>query len=123
MPLLTLVTGGLLIAVGLLIGLTSDSSSLTRFIPAFIGLPILIAGMVSVSGTFRKHAIHAALLIALLGVLGAGARIPAVFSDGTPAALTAHVLLVLICGAYIALGVRSFIRARRERKAAPAATA
>lgn len=121
MPLLTLVAGSLLIAVGILIGLAVDSDSITRFIPAFVGLPILICGLVAMSREFRKHAVHAALVIALLGAVASGIRIPTTFSNGSGAALTSQVLMCLICLGYVILGVRSFIRARRERHTAAAA--
>ena len=72
MPRTALIFGGLLVAlgvVGFVIG-GLDWSTKTALIPAVAGLPILILGYVGTLGdTARKHAMHVALLVALLGAL------------------------------------------------------
>ena len=68
------------------------------------------------------HVMHAALLIGLLALLGTARsllKLPAAF-DGTaerPAAVFAQAATAVLSVVYLALGVRSFIAARRARAA------
>jgi hypothetical protein len=124
MPLITTATGLLLIAEGLIIGFGfSESSSPTRLIPAFVGLPILIAGLLAFKPAFRAHAIHAALLIALLGALASAFRLPSAMTseNGTRVGLVSMLLLFVTCVGYLLVCIRSFIGARRKRRELPAA--
>lgn len=90
--------------------------SLTAFIPSFFGLGMLICGLFSLKTAWRKHAMHAALLIALLGAIGAGARVGKVLEN--PVALGAHVAMIALCLLFIVLGINSFIKARKAWDAA-----
>ena len=112
----TIVFGLLLTLLGLGGYVLSGTSSVTALIPAFFGLPLLLLGFVARSESIRKHAMHAAAALALLGWAGAvfslmrtptGPRSPAaVFSQGA---------MVLLTAIFVALCVRSFIAARRAR--------
>ena len=68
MPLLTRITGSLLMAVGLLGFLYSFA--ITAFIPLFIGVPLLGCGLIGRDGDLRRHFMHAAAMLSLMGVLG-----------------------------------------------------
>ena len=115
---MTLLTGGLLIAVGLIIGLASDSDSLTRFIPAVFGVPFALLGLLAIfNGRARKHAIHAALALALiLAVLAGYKALGSLGAEGAQLKLASQGATVVICLIYVALGVQSFRAARRRRK-------
>jgi FtsH-binding integral membrane protein len=126
MPAITILIGMMLILVGL--GgygwAVVDSqrgggpASFTALIPSIIGLIITIAGGIATNEKLRKHAMHAAVLVALLGFLAvAGRLIPALFS-GKPMngiAFGSQALTAILCGLLVALGVNSFIQARRKR--------
>ena len=94
--------------------------SLTALIPAAFGLVIALAGLMARDERKRKHAMHAAVVVALLGFLGTLRgllRIGGVF-DGTaarPAAVIAQTIMAVLTLGYIAMAVRSFVRARATR--------
>ncbi|MEM9172343.1 MAG: hypothetical protein AAGA84_06520 [Pseudomonadota bacterium] len=115
MPLVTILVALFLIILGVGSWLEAGQSSVTALIPAFFGLPLLLAGVIARKDTLRKHAMHAAAAIALLGALGAlGRGVPAALADdslrlATIVQLTMGITLVV----FIVLCVRSFIAARK----------
>ncbi|MEM8495630.1 MAG: hypothetical protein AAF663_09625 [Planctomycetota bacterium] len=129
MPIVTLVAGVALIAAGLGLGLISgpaeaDASFMakySKFIPAVFGVLIGVCGLVAFKPSARKHAIHVALVFALLGILGGAGRIPKTLEGGSAIALASQLSLLLICAGYLAAGIKSFIAARKARKQLKAA--
>ncbi len=102
-------------------------TSPTALIPAFFGLPIMFCGTISfLSEEVRKHAMHAAAGIALIGgilALGRGLmKISALFGDDPVAQRSTTIILTMgfLCLAYVLLSVNSFIAARKAREAAEA---
>ena len=109
----------IVLAVGFYLG--TGAKSLTALIPAGIGLPIAICGGLAFKENLRKHAVHAALVFALLGVIGMLMRLPKLLSGDAKATVVAATLLMGgICIIFIVLGIKSFRNARRERAAASA---
>ena len=112
-------TGVLLIVLSLGFAFAGGQFHPTAMIPGVIGLLILICGLLARNEDKRKHAMHAALALALLGVLGSlrGApQWPALLS-GQPVTSNAplqQLLLMIICGVFLILGINSFIAARRK---------
>lgn len=123
MPTITIAVAALLIALGL-VGyfLSAAANPVTALIPAFVGVPLLICGLVGLrGGTARKHAMHAAAMLALLGALApAGRLIMAAVRGTAPSGLLAVSLIgmLVLCGALLALCIKSFKDARRAREAA-----
>jgi hypothetical protein len=79
----------------------------------------VILALVAKNESARKHAMHAAVALGLLGLLGTlGRLVPALAAGelGRPAVLAQLVMSVLLI-IYVALGVKSFIDARRARLA------
>jgi hypothetical protein len=124
MPIATIIIAVLLIALGVGAKLLSDSPSLTVLIPAALGLLLLIAGLLALKQGMRKHAMHGAAMLALLGIagsVGALAQLPALLGGGEvqrPLAVGARSLTFLLCAVLLVLAVRSFIVARRARGSA-----
>lgn len=119
MPFVTRVVGALLVVLGLVGYLATGRTSATALIPAFFGVVFLVIAMIARKAEARKHAMHAAVALALVGLVGTLARIvPAVSAGlvGRPAVL-AQIAMALVLVVYVALGVRSFIDARRARQA------
>jgi hypothetical protein len=120
MPQITLVVGSLLILIGVGFYIGTGATSVTALIPAFLGIPMAVAGLLAQREGLRKHAMHAAVLIALLGVLGSARglfSLPALLAGaevGRPAAVVAQSLTALLCIVLVGLGVRSFVQARRS---------
>lgn len=125
-PRLTIVFGLILIALALVgyFGAPEEGRSPTALIPAGVGVPMLVCGALALKDRLRMHAMHVAVLLALLGALAAGGRglmkVGTLFSDEPDAnrRATSFVLLMAgICLVYVALGVRSFVAARKARQA------
>lgn len=122
MTKLTLAIGALLTVTGVVAYVATGAVSLTAMIPSAFGVLLLVAGFLARHEKFHRHAIHGALVVALLGALGSlmnVVKVGALF-DGTaerPGAIIASLILFLACAVYVAFGVRSFIEARRARTA------
>jgi uncharacterized membrane protein HdeD (DUF308 family) len=98
--------------------------SITALIPAWVGVILLLAGLVAMNESFRKHAMHLAVLIGLLGFLagaGRGAMGLSKMVSGDPnlnyRSMTFVWLMALLCGLFVILCVNSFIQARKRRSA------
>ena len=116
--------GVALILVGVIGYVASNFVSVTALIPAFIGIIIALMGLIAQSKeNLRMHAMHVAVLIGLLGLIGTSVRwIPSLISsvsNGTvksPIAFTSLTLTALLCLVFVILCVKSFIDARRNRE-------
>lgn len=127
MAIPTLIAGILLIAVGV-IGYASQDpahASPTALIPAGFGVALAACGGLAFDARLRKHAMHAASVLALLGGLGAPYPIIKRLSKGTdvkftePAVISAT-LTTFICFTLLGLCINSFISIRKKRRAAAA---
>ncbi|MEX2356073.1 MAG: hypothetical protein WD535_03460 [Thermaerobacterales bacterium] len=111
--------GILLILVGLIGYFGTGTTSITALIPAFLGLPIAVLGKVAENERLRKHAMHGAVLIALLGLIGSIGglfALPGYLAGATaerPVALLSEAATAIITLVFIVASVRSFIQARR----------
>jgi hypothetical protein len=112
--------GAALIVVGVGAWLLAGGigASPTALLPALLGLVILVLGLLAGREPLHRHAIHGALVVALLGFLGTLSRALTVFTRPGDAGLAgwASLITAVLCLVYVALGVRSFIAARRTRE-------
>jgi hypothetical protein len=122
MPRITVIFSLIYIALGLGGYFLTGAVHTTALIPAIIGVVLLVLGLLGSKEKLRMHVMHAALLIGLLALLGTASsllKLPAAF-DGTaarPEAVFAQAATAVLSVVYLALGVRSFIAARRARTA------
>ena len=98
----------------------TGSTHKTALIPCIFGVLFLIFGLLARKDNLRKHAMHAAVLVALLALLGTAkalAYLPDLFrgTSEKPAAVITQSLNAGLSILYIFLAVRSFIQARRAR--------
>lgn len=114
--------GTVLIVLGILGYFGSGTSSITAMIPAFFGLPIVVLGFVArAREAWRKHAMHGAIGLALLGFLGSAggvidmSRLLLGGQVDRPTAALVQGTMAIVCAVLIILGVKSFIDARRAR--------
>lgn len=119
MPSTSIFCGALLILIGLIgygYGLTTANASLTALIPAAFGLLLVIFGLIAQSKeNLRKHLMHAAVLVALLGFLASAGRLVSKLSQITLSmAYVSQILMAVICLAFVILSVKSFINARKN---------
>jgi len=116
-PSTTRLFGLILIVLGIASYVLTDRTSVTALIPALFGAVLVICALVARNEAARKHAMHAAVAVGLVGALASLARgIPAALNGGAsrPAVLSQLVMGVLLL-IYVALGVQSFIAARKAR--------
>jgi uncharacterized membrane protein len=120
-PSLTIALGAALIAIGLAGYFLTGGVSLTALIPAAFGVLLALIGQLARNDRRRKHAMHAAVLVALLGFAGSVRgllQIGSVF-DGTaarPAAVVSQTIMAVLTLGYLVLAVRSFVKARASRR-------
>jgi len=118
MPKTTLIFAFLLIALG--VGAFGISSSRTALLPAYVGVALgLFAGLALLFEGARKHLMHVAALVALLGALAPAAALAIRAAKMSPLALSVNLGMLLLSAALLALMVRSFIAVRRAGSAAP----
>ena len=125
----TIVCGTLLVAVGLVGYAQQDPNpetgqvSVTALIPAFVGGVLILCGALAFRDKLRKHVMHFAAIIGLLGAIGGFMPLQRQLKNsGTidfmkPSAISGE-LMILICAVFVGLCVKSFIEARKARKAA-----
>lgn len=118
MPTTTRLVGIVLMIIGLGSYWLTGRTSVTALIPAFFGVVFVLLAYVARNEAARKHAMHVAVAIGLLGVLGTlGRAIPEVLKgELTRPAVIAQIVTGLVLAYYVFLGVQSFRAARRARK-------
>jgi hypothetical protein len=117
----SIIFGLLLTILGCYGFFTTGMQHPTALIPAGVGLALVVCGVVARKESLRKHAMHAAAAIALLGFFaGAGRFLYNLFTGAevTSTAGLSTVTMAALCGVFVGLCVKSFIEARRRRKAA-----
>ena len=120
MPFTSIICGVLLILVGILgyaYGMSTGHASPTALIPAIFGLVLALLGIVSrMKDDLRKHLMHAAAAIALIGfILTAGRLVMNLGNLTLSAAFLSQLAMALICLIFVVLAVKSFSDARRNR--------
>ncbi len=113
------VYGIFLVLWGLLISVLTGSVSFTSWIPSLIGVPILLMGLLSrIKPDRTKLWMHVAALFGVIAFLGGIDFFRSWVSSGQPfEPLAAGIskLMLLVTGAcFTAIGVRSFMWARRK---------
>ena len=122
----TIVFGMLLTLLGLagyfLTGASSPALTPAIFgaTPAIFGVLLLVLGFLARSEAARKHAMHAAATVALVGC--GGALFSLMRTPAEPRSLVAvfsQAAMVVLTAVFVGLCVKSFIDVRRARAAKP----
>ena len=116
--------GILLIALGL-VGYFSPATwgevgekgtSPTALIPAGFGAVLLICGLiVEFAPHTRKHVMHLAAVVGLLGAAGGVMPLTRGPLDLEKASARSGILMIVLCGLFVILCIRSFVLARIAR--------
>ena len=124
----TKIIGALLIAIGLYAYMNSTPNEngkvpMTSLIPAFFGMILLICGALSHNPKLRKHVMHVAAMVGVLGAIGGFMPLIRQASKGheldpTKLAAASGLLMSALCAMFVFLCVRSFIAAKKARLAA-----
>jgi hypothetical protein len=123
MPVVSIIWGVLLIALGLWGRFLTEGSSNTALIPAGIGGLLLICGLAALREAWLKHAMHLAAVVGVLGLVGGLANLGRVLLDSSKSlenprtfhAVLSTSILIGLCAIFVGLCVNSFIQARRRR--------
>lgn len=121
MPSTAIISGVLLILIGIagyVFSLIDGNTSITALIPAAFGILLVIFGLLAKSNeNLRKHLMHAAVLVGLLGFLIPTYRLVSQMSNlKVSLAVLSQAAMALICLFFVILSIQSFINARREIK-------
>ena len=121
----TMLFGALLLGISLLILVfTQKVGSPSIFIPAAVGLPLLLLGFLADKQPMqRKLLMHIAVTVGLLGALAS--LVPTVIQllklakgeSLDPMRAGSVFSMAILCGLYVFLCVKSFINARKNREA------
>jgi multisubunit Na+/H+ antiporter MnhF subunit len=121
MPTTTIVTGVLLIVLGLVGFVGTGSEHPTALIPAGFGIALAICGFLAKAPERKKLFMHIAVTLGLLGFLGTVmgivkvVRMVAGETIARPEAAESQAVMAFISLIFVALCVNSFIKARRAR--------
>jgi len=114
MPKPTLVFAALLTLLGISAFLFSGSR--TALLPAYVGLALgTLGGLALAFDGGRRHLMHIAAVVALLGALAPAATLVIRAAQMSPLALTVNIGMLLLCGVLLVLMIRSFMAVRRAR--------
>jgi len=103
--------------VGYVSGVMSDRASITALIPAFFGIVLAALGLAArAKEGLRKHLMHAAVIVALLGFFATAGRLLSRMGELTASpAVISQAVMAAVCLIFVVLAIRSFAAARRER--------
>jgi len=115
-PSLALLFGSLLVLTG--VGGFAAFRSPTALIPVVFGVLLGACGLVARKENLRRHAMHAAAAVALVGFLPSAPGllgIPDLLAGeaARPAAVVLRSVMALLCLGFLVVAVRSFVAARR----------
>lgn len=103
--------------VGYVYGSMNGNASLTALIPFAFGTVLETLGFVARANEgLRKHLMHAAIVVALLGFFMTAGRLVMKMSELTLSpAVMSQAAMAAVCLIFVILAVRSFIAARQSR--------
>jgi len=111
------VLGSLLSVIGLYGYFGMGEVSITALIPLFIGVPIIILGVLAFDEQRIKHAMHAASVLILLGLIGSLYRLThKIILGNIDESSIILILMSVICIIFLILAINSFIEARKARE-------
>ena len=120
MPQTTIGLGIFLIVLGLVGYLTTGMQSVTALIPTFFGIVFIVLGIIALKEKARKMAMHIAMVIGLLGLIGTFSGLIKFFvlitggEIARPAAVITQTMMALLLIYYLASGIKTFIDARKK---------
>lgn len=103
--------GVVLILTGVIAFLVTGTGSITALIPAFVGIPMLVAGFATSNNKYRRWGLYAAAGLALLMIIGSvrgiTSFISGIFGKGEIGAATwLQVVLVILSIIFLVISLR-----------------
>jgi hypothetical protein len=121
MPRLSIIIGSFLTLLAVISYSLSGGASWTALIPSVVGIPLIILGILGKRESMRRHVMHAAVALAMIGFLGSVralanfVRVLNGVAVECPGAVVAQIVMSLACFVLVAFGIKSFVDARRTR--------
>lgn len=121
MPATAILFGVILILLGIIgyaVAVTNNNASVTALIPAFFGVALAALGaLAQLKESWRKHLMHGAVIVALLGFIATAGRLISRLSELTASpAVTSQAVMAIVCLVFVVLAIRSFAAARGNRE-------
>jgi hypothetical protein len=113
--------GVVLMILGVGFYFATGQVSPTALIPSGFGVVMALLGAIALKEGMRKHAMHLAAMVGLVGFLIPIGRVLLKGSTMAQPAVAEHLIMAALCLVFVLLCVRSFVVARRNRarQAAP----
>lgn len=93
--------------------------SITALIPTFFGVAFLVLGLIALKESLRKHAMHLAAVLGLIGFAFPAFRAaPKLLEGDFSRGVQVQSAMAVICLAFLLLCINSFVQARLLRKQA-----
>lgn len=122
MPKVSVVFGILLSVLGLYGYFGMGRVSVTALIPLFIGIPIIILGILAFNEKNLKNSMHVASVLVLLGLIGSVYRLlQKIIIGNVDNSSIVLIIMAAICIIFLILAINSFIEARKAREKKQAA--
>ena len=123
MPRITMAYAVALMLLGVIGYLATGMVSVTALIPMYFGLPVMAVSIGAKHPARRKHAMHIAAILGLLGFLGSARGLGGFFTligggeVARPGAVVSQTIMAILSLIFVLLCVKSFIDARKNRPA------
>lgn len=114
MSRLTLGFGAVLVLIGVVTYFATGGASITALIPAFIGVPILLAGFLITRPGTRSFGLYLAIALALLMALGTLRGVAGLFEGDLSSSTLINVVLLLMSVLYLVVAAREIFAGRRS---------
>jgi len=128
MPIVAMIFGALLTALGAIAYAAPEvlgegkAYQISALSPAFVGVPIAFLGLLSLlKPSLLKHAMHLAAMLGLFGLVGGFMPVILRKFDTDTAAVKVGLAMTAISAVFVGFCVKSFIDAKKARKAREAA--
>ena len=115
---IAIIFGVLLTILGGIVFALAVNKSPTALFPAYFGVALIILGFVARNEKARKHAMHFAAMLGLIGLVGGLVKgITALMGENPLATVWGgSFAMAALCGIFLVMCIRSFIAARRARE-------
>ena len=111
----SIVTGLVLIVLGVVVTAASDSNSATSLIPAFVGAVFVILGVAGRrKPDLNHHFMHGTAMLSLLAILGSLGSL--IGRSGSAWAVFSQIATSVISAFFLVLAIQSFKEARAARQ-------
>ena len=110
----SIATGSILIVLGVVVTIASDSNSVTSLIPAFVGAAFLLLGIAgNQKPDLNHHFMHGSAVLSLAAILGSLGSL--IGRSGSAWAVFSQIMTSVICAVFLVLAIQSFKSARAAR--------